>query len=654
MNCCRLWQNGGQWRWLIFLCSVVLLVLVTVATAWADPIDSQIHVTFRGLLAEVIQVRSVAIAPGDKEAVLSRWRPNDGDLVRVDLKSERGWRRARRTSARPTAPEVQVSDQGQKHWEHRVRISPVPDDAPEVVVRLHYLVVPQRWNDQCKVELPPRDAGTEVSVAHGLSRMIGDIAVAQDFLTFRLHRRERSGAGLHGEITTWTRNGHPWGALIIAAPVRQLPPLPSEVLLVLDRSRSINGSLLEREREIAHEVLSQLPARVCFNAVLFDRAPVLLFAEPQPLSSDSLAQLDQQLSPSQQHHGTETKAALVMAGELVRRPGSPRSLLVIVTDENSADGLGQDELAEALGPLPEGSRLMVVRMYRGSGEQASWDGLVRATSGQLIASEAPIGWQGGCCSDRTERSAPEPAQRVVWRGLDSLRVGKELMDVSIVGEGRGEHHVSGLRPGEIHVLKEAGLVGNYRLVARQRSRQFGAAVEAIDAGRWWSLRDRDMLQAGSQLVELERAPKPYRGPDVLSCPAGGVVGSLDQAILTRFAGQVAITGAKACLAQMPAASPATLNFRSTVRADLYIKRGELLRVRVQQKDGLSLPAAALDCLTEAFYAMEAPEADSYALDHASIELALVRTAENPMHIANEVEVISAKVVERFFHGEGAE
>jgi hypothetical protein len=38
----------------------------------------------------------------------------------------------------------------------------------------------------------------------------------------------------------------------------------------------------------------------------------------------------------------------------------------------------------------------------------------------------------------------------------------------------------------------------------------------------------------------------------------------------------------------------------------------------------------------------------------SIELALVRTAENPMHIANEVEVISAKVMERFFHGEGAE
>ena len=653
MDCCRLWQDGGQWRRLILVCTVSLLGPVTAATAWAQPTDGQIHVRFWGLLAEVVQVRMVALAPGAKEVVLPRWRPNAGDLIRVDLKSERGWLRARHMRGQPPAPLVQPANQGQDRWEYRVKVSPVPDDAPEVAVRLHYLVVPQCWNDQCNVELPPKGAGVEVSVAQGTSRMIGDIAVTQDFLTFRLHRREGGGAGLHGELTTWTRNGHVWGALIIAAPMRQLPPLPSHVLLVLDRSRSINGSMLEREREIAHEVLSQASAPVHFNAVLFDHAPVPLFAEPQPLSPDSLAHLDQQLSPSQQHHGTETKAALAAAGELVRKPGSRPTLLVIVTDETSADGLGQDELVQALGLLPEGSRLMVVRMYRGSGAQASWDGLVQATSGQLVGAEAATVWQAGCCSDRSRHSDPETARRVVWRGLDSLRAGKELMGVSVVGEGGVEYHISGVRPGEIRVLKEAGLVGRYRLRASQRSQYFGGAVEVIDAGHWWSLRDRAMLRAGSQLVELEKAPKP-RVPDVLGCLNVPPVGSLDQAILTRFADQVAVTGAKTCLAQIPAANPATLSFRSTVRADLYVKRGELLRIRVRQEKGSPLREATLGCLIEAFYAMEIPEANSQALDHVSIELDLVRTAENPMHITNVVKVISAEVVKRFLHGEGAE
>jgi hypothetical protein len=169
------------------------------------------------------------------------------------------------------------------------------------------------------------DAGSEVSIDRGTSRMIGDVSVSQDFLSFRLRRRAGSGSGMHGEITTWTTNGHHWGALIIAAPVRQLPRLPSQFLLVLDRSRSINGSLLEREREIAHEVLLQTPAFVEATQRSWP------FNEHSPLSlQPGVSRQSTALAPAS---ATEASGAAAL-GSATRRAekgeASPKSMLRIL------------------------------------------------------------------------------------------------------------------------------------------------------------------------------------------------------------------------------------------------------------------------------------------------------------------------------------
>jgi hypothetical protein len=75
-------------RWLISnaICAALLLGIAPPAKVRAESAEGQIRVRFRGVLAEVIQVRTVPA----NDAVLPRSLPGVGDLVRVDLRSERG------------------------------------------------------------------------------------------------------------------------------------------------------------------------------------------------------------------------------------------------------------------------------------------------------------------------------------------------------------------------------------------------------------------------------------------------------------------------------------------------------------------------------------------------------------------------------------
>jgi von Willebrand factor type A domain len=108
-------------------------------------------------------------------------------------------------------------------------------------------------------------------------------------------------------------------------------PLPSRLVFVIDRSRSVGGEGLALQRKIAEDLLQALPPSLRFNVVLFDRTATTLFPSFREATREALGELASALAPGQLHNGTQLGEALRMGSDLLGR-GQGSGWLVVLTD----------------------------------------------------------------------------------------------------------------------------------------------------------------------------------------------------------------------------------------------------------------------------------------------------------------------------------
>ncbi|HEU5012972.1 MAG TPA: VWA domain-containing protein [Roseiflexaceae bacterium] len=111
----------------------------------------------------------------------------------------------------------------------------------------------------------------------------------------------------------------------------QLPKLPLNLCLVIDRSSSMRGDRLMQVREAAHRILDQLGPDDYFSLVAFnDRADVVLSAQRVTNKAD----MKRAVNTVEAAGGTEMASGMALALQEVQRPLLARSIsrIILLTD----------------------------------------------------------------------------------------------------------------------------------------------------------------------------------------------------------------------------------------------------------------------------------------------------------------------------------
>ena len=146
-------------------------------------------------------------------------------------------------------------------------------------------------------------------------------------VSYRL--RQQAGAWL-GQLLTArasrraTRASRAADLLTVGLCRPQGPPTdrpPDEVMLLIDRSRSVGPGGMSSQRVLARALLEALPPAQRFNAILFARTPMLVFPVSRAATREALDALAAAADPNQLENGTDLVAALLRAADWVKGVG---------------------------------------------------------------------------------------------------------------------------------------------------------------------------------------------------------------------------------------------------------------------------------------------------------------------------------------------
>ena len=104
---------------------------------------------------------------------------------------------------------------------------------------------------------------------------------------------------------------------------RAAPPveIPSNVLFLIDRSRSVGLPGLSAERDLCRKLLETLPPSTRFDALFFDRDTKRLFPMPRPATREAMGDFEAEMVPDRMQNGTDLAAAL-RGGRRAPAPGA--------------------------------------------------------------------------------------------------------------------------------------------------------------------------------------------------------------------------------------------------------------------------------------------------------------------------------------------
>jgi hypothetical protein len=378
----------------------------------------------------------------------------------------------------------------------------------------------------------------------------------------------------------------------------EVPP-PPNVLLMIDRSRSVGLPGLSAERDLARRLLEALPPATRFDALFFDRATTRLFPMSRPATREAIGALDAEMVPDRLRNGTDLPGALHDAGALLAREASafgPRTLLAIITDGALPESVDGPALAKALG-APAGVALSVAvwvvrpknddrapaRATRALRDLASHhDGIVRALPASAV----------------NDSLAP---------ALSALARGGDVADVRLAAGGAQRALADGLAPGEGYadVLTLAS-------IGRDGVEVTGAAHGArVRATLRPQAVNADWLRA---LAEPERAPRLLAADDVVALVEPGprhvepVVDrsflGTDRTVVRNTLSLAYMPRARACYLNRTAATPALRDLEGRVRLAIELSRGEVTDALVQSST-LHNPTIEA-CLRDGAFAIEVP------------------------------------------------
>ncbi|HTA20277.1 MAG TPA: vWA domain-containing protein, partial [Polyangia bacterium] len=445
------------------LAAALLGAPLWLATAVAATPTQKISVDVRGPVALVQVTRTLPFDenPGG-ERLLDVALPERAALVDVEIGDAGQWRAAAptdgdhathayvdRLASRGVTPTRAPFDEGTRL---RLRALGAPGasidvryrfatlvDVSEGRERLRFPAAPERVPVPADVLVRGADA-TVVEIA-GVRRQRGHVSTrgAWEISWPAAASAPARSFALAGSLVTAKVAGKTEALAAVVAEARQrrisLEP-PPNVLLLIDRSRSVGLPGLAAERDLARKLLEELPPATRFDALFFDRGTRRLFPLSRPATREAMGALDAEMVPDRLANGTDLAGALRDAGALLRREASafaPRTLLTIVSD----------------GALPE----------RADG--AALTGALGATTGVDVTVAAFV----------VRPKGDEPAARAAVAALRALAASRG----GVVRELATDELDDGLPPA-LAALASGGDLADVRLVARDGTRAIADAL----------------------------------------------------------------------------------------------------------------------------------------------------------------------------------
>jgi Mg-chelatase subunit ChlD len=375
---------------------------------------------------------------------------------------------------------------------------------------------------------------------------------------------------------------------------------PGEVMLLIDRSRSVGSGGMSSQRALVRALLEAMPPAQRFNAILFARTATQVFPLPRTATHEALDALDAAVDPNQLENGTDLVAALGRAAEWVKRGGPlPRGesrLLVIVSDGALPESQTAEKLASALASVGPDHRLRVLVL------------LVRPAADEPVPADAVerldklVGRFGGV----VRVLAAENLRAEVRSSLAALAQGGDLFNVRIQGQ---RELAAGVAPA-------TGLVRTWILSRGQGSHLLATGEYAGTTVQGRASAANVAIEWLQPLVDPE-PPKSWAGalPDVAvyveavaPSPkplADGVVrGQMDPLVLRNALALAYLPRARACYLLRRVANGVDLALRGRLRLELHLERGEL-EDAIIRRSSLERPEIE-QCVRDAAFEVEYP------------------------------------------------
>ncbi|MDB4982486.1 MAG: von Willebrand factor type [Myxococcales bacterium] len=612
------------------------LCLLAVTTADPRPPAQQITVDVRGPLA-LVEVTRPLTADNVRggELLLDIALPEGAALVDVQVREGQGTARRwhpleiadakvatettlARLRARGFPPAAEPYDDATTL---RLRVTGEPHAAVEVRFRFSLLV--GLANGRRRIQLPasterlPLPADVRVSAPGAVDLRIAG-AAARSGATTRVPARSAweiswtvptPRAAARPTLTAERAVAEAGGGVTLSAtaidahPGRDHGP-PSEVLFVIDRSRSVGVAGAAAERDLAHALLDLLPPSTRFDALFFDQTRKRLFPVSRTATREALAAIDVELLPDHLENGTDLLAALREAGELLRRDAagpSRRVLLALVTDGALPAGVAASALDEALGATPGESLQLGIWIVRPVDDEAAPGDSVKVLR-ELVAS------RGGVVRElRANQLAEE-----LPSALAALAAGGDVANIAARdGDARvllAERLAPGARwqgygvtprrsPHEVITAKVGAGATELRAIPR-----------TVRVERSWLAPHVGTAPAPSPLLlatdTLVALVEPVSHP-VAAAPAAPK-GSLDREVVRNTLALAYLPRARACYLSRSGATPAERDLAGRVRLDIDLARGEVGRVAVVSST-LASPGVEA-CLRQGALALDVPRA----------------------------------------------
>jgi hypothetical protein len=616
----------------------------------------KITVDARGPLALVEVTRAIAPVRGEAggaEALLDIALPDDAAMVAVEIQDGGRWRRIgaetrtpggehdaelyrSETAARGVTPAVEPFDDGTTH---RLRVaraaaggSGSAGETSPVLIRYRFAAPPAFSDGRYRLRFPqaperlPPPADVKLTVADA-----ADVDIAG------VHTTLRAGAGVvDGRASTragWEMSWAPRAAAsaaegptldarVASAPVsptdtavafalRSRPARPAappaNVLLLIDRSRSVGLPGLSAERDLARRLLESLPPSTRFDVLFFDRESKRLFPMLRPATREALDALETEMVPDRMQNGTELGTALHDAGALLRRElagtggvaGAGGTLVAVVTDGAlpEQDGAGREK---ALGELPAGVDVQLAAFVVRPLDDEPMNPLARRALRTWAAS------RGGVLR---ELRIGEVADGVP-AALADLARGGDITALRLDPDGRARTIVDALGPGAAAagVVVLPGRVQAPALDATVRGRRTALRPRASAVAADW-LRPWAGARASGARLLVSPALVALLEPVVRApgAPAEPIVkGSLDRMVVRNMLSLAYMPRARACYLGRSGASPESRDLTGRVRLAIDVVRGEVERASVASS---TLNQPDIDrCLRDGAYAIEVPRA----------------------------------------------
>ncbi len=382
--------------------------------------------------------------------------------------------------------------------------------------------------------------------------------------------------------------------------------LPSSVVLLVDRSRSVGQGGLSEERSVARALIEALPPSTQFNAILFGEHATTLFPFPRMATREALDALSNAADPNQLERGTDVSAALSRvrgANQGDVAAATEKQWTVLVTDGSLPPSQTAERMQEALTGRDLARMRVAVLLVRQRGDD-DVSSSARATFARLAASF------GGLVREVPSGSAADNARAVIsamgkggdWfnLNLDDNKVSGEMAagqgasaafveDGSLARHARARFSARGVdirdqmtdRRLDLRVARVAGnWLGPLVAEAGTKHRAWAGATSAV------------------AVAVLPAMPAPKKATDDI------VHGRLDETVLRNALSLAFMPRARACYVSRRVATARDAFLRGRVRLELTIERGELVDAVVRQST-LNHPEIEA-CLRKAAWEVDYP------------------------------------------------